>query len=198
MRRTIIILTLANSLFCEKPYVASRAYTTFWSRLAQGEVIKDRSMAIIEFNVKGEVLNTNENFTTVMGYSLSKIIGKQHQLFCERSEIESEAYSRFWSRLNAAIEAARAGDQGRGFAVVADEVRKLATRTRQATAEIINVVQCNHKIAQVAVHGMYASQLKAERGVAMVNEAGEVITDIKKGAKKVVDAIAEFANSIDK
>jgi len=59
-------------------------------------------MAIIEFNVKGEVLNTNENFTTVMGYSLSEIIGKQHQLFCERSEIESEAYSRFWSRLNAA------------------------------------------------------------------------------------------------
>jgi len=96
--------------------------------------------------------------------------------------------------LNAAIEAARAGDQGRGFAVVADEVRKLATRTRQATAEIINVVQCNHKMAQVAVHG----QLKAERGVAMVNEAGEVITDIKKGAKKVVDAIVEFVNSIDK
>lgn len=130
--------------------------------------------------------------------TLSEIIGKQHQLFCERSEIESEAYSRFWSRLNAAIEAARAGDQGRGFAVVADEVRKLATRTRQATAEIINVVQRKHKMAQVAVHDIYASQLKAERGVAMVNEAGEVITDIKKGAKKVVDAIAEFANSIDK
>src|SRR5690606_26475013 len=56
--------------------------------------------------------------------------------------------------LNAAIEAARAGEQGRGFAVVADEVRSLAARTSQATVEINDVVRLNHELAQQAVGGM--------------------------------------------
>jgi methyl-accepting chemotaxis protein len=62
--------------------------------------------------------------------------------------------------LNAAIEAARAGEQGRGFAVVADEVRN-AARTAQATVEIVDVVKRNHELAQDAVESMQASRQRS-------------------------------------
>ncbi|WP_231702082.1 methyl-accepting chemotaxis protein [Halopseudomonas sabulinigri] len=98
--------------------------------------------------------------------------------------------------LNAAIEAARAGEQGRGFAVVADEVRNLAARTSQATVEINDVVQQNMDLAQQAVNGMSGSQEKAEQGVASANKAGEVMLDIRDEAQRVVDAIGQFADAI--
>ncbi|UVE19789.1 methyl-accepting chemotaxis protein [Pseudomonas sp. LS44] len=94
--------------------------------------------------------------------------------------------------LNAAIEAARAGEQGRGFAVVADEVRNLAARTSQATVEINEVVRLNHELAQQAVSGMDGGKLKAEQGVHLVNKAGEVMQEIREEAQRVVDAIEQF------
>jgi len=99
--------------------------------------------------------------------------------------------------LNAAIEAARAGEQGRGFAVVADEVRNLAARTSQATVEINDVVQQNMELAQQAVAGMTGSQSKAEQGVALATKAGEAMLDIRDEAQRVVDAIGQFAEAID-
>tara|TARA_R110000751_G_scaffold74032_2_gene149819 strand:- start:65 stop:1093 length:1029 start_codon:yes stop_codon:yes gene_type:complete len=287
----------------------------------------DRSMAVIEFNASGEIVNANENFLQTMGYRLEEIRGKHHRLFCDPHEAGSEAYRRFWQRLNsgefisdrfkriskdgqevwlratynplydatgrlygvvkfasditsqverrhaesaaaklafeiaaetdesahkgasavaetvdvvrgiagdlesvaghigalstqserinsivqvirgiaeqtnllalnAAIEAARAGEQGRGFAVVADEVRNLAARTSQATVEINDVVQQNMELAQQAVNGMTGSQEKAEQGVASANKAGEVMLDIRDEAQRVVDAIGQFADAI--
>jgi methyl-accepting chemotaxis protein len=98
--------------------------------------------------------------------------------------------------LNAAIEAARAGEQGRGFAVVADEVRQLAGRTSSATEEIINVVQQNQKLADEAVRGMANSRSQAEQGLHLANQAGEVIVEIQDGAKRVVSAVGQFANQL--
>ena len=98
--------------------------------------------------------------------------------------------------LNAAIEAARAGEQGRGFAVVADEVRNLAARTSQATVEINEVVRLNHELAQQAVSGMGSSRSKAEEGVRLVNRAGEVILEIRDEAQRVVDAIGQFTETM--
>tara|TARA_Y100000758_G_scaffold291449_1_gene245837 strand:- start:166 stop:1482 length:1317 start_codon:yes stop_codon:yes gene_type:complete len=99
--------------------------------------------------------------------------------------------------LNAAIEAARAGEQGRGFAVVADEVRNLAARTAQATVEINDVVQQNMELAQQAVSGMSGGREKAEQGVELANRAGEVMLEIRDEAQRVVDAIGQFADAID-
>jgi methyl-accepting chemotaxis protein len=286
-----------------------------------------RSTAVIEFNLKGEVITANDRFLGAMGYKLEQIKGKHHSLFCEPQEVNSPGYKDFWSKLNrgefvagrfkrvdafgrpvwleasynpvhdahdhlykvvkfatvisdqvnqeiavaeaaniaystskqtdmsaqkgasvvqqtvdvmrqitvqvqdaaegiealdkqsqlissiiktisgiagqtnllalnAAIEAARAGEQGRGFAVVADEVRLLAGRTSQAAEEIVEVVQKNQQLAQTAVDSMASSRQQAEQGLGLANEAGAVIVEIQDGAQKVVDAIGQFANQL--
>lgn len=98
--------------------------------------------------------------------------------------------------LNAAIEAARAGEQGRGFAVVADEVRQLAGRTSAATEEIIAVVQKNQTLVDDAVREMANSREQASEGLALANQAGEVIVEIQDGAKQVVSAVGRFASEL--
>ncbi|MBH1969095.1 MAG: PAS domain-containing methyl-accepting chemotaxis protein [Pseudomonadales bacterium] len=98
--------------------------------------------------------------------------------------------------LNAAIEAARAGEHGRGFAVVADEVRSLAARTSQATLEIVDVVRRNHDLSLSAVTSMQSSLSRTGLGVELANEAGEVILEIQQGSRHVVDAISQFNSTL--
>ncbi|WP_446532480.1 methyl-accepting chemotaxis protein [Pseudomonas bharatica] len=98
--------------------------------------------------------------------------------------------------LNAAIEAARAGEQGRGFAVVADEVRQLASRTSTATEEIARVVQQNEELAKAAVDIIDSSKRQAEQGLELAGQTGTVITEIQDGARKVVSAVGQFSNQL--
>ncbi|NIE74789.1 PAS domain S-box protein [Pantoea sp. Ap-967] len=98
--------------------------------------------------------------------------------------------------LNAAIEAARAGEHGRGFAVVADEVRSLAARTSKATLEIVDVVRQNHDLSLTAVASMQSSLTRTGRGVALANEAGTVIMEIQQGSRHVVDAISQINSTL--
>ncbi|HBN8457689.1 methyl-accepting chemotaxis protein [Pseudomonas aeruginosa] len=98
--------------------------------------------------------------------------------------------------LNAAIEAARAGEQGRGFAVVADEVRQLASRTTKATKEIVDVVSKNQKMAEEAVRIIEQGKMHAVQGLELSAEAGNVICEIQEGAQQVVEAVERFANRL--
>jgi methyl-accepting chemotaxis protein len=96
--------------------------------------------------------------------------------------------------LNAAIEAARAGEQGRGFAVVADEVRQLAARTSGSTAEISSMIGLIQNETRLAIKSMEGTRGRAAEGVDLANQAGTVILQIRDGASEAVDAVSMFAN----
>jgi len=95
--------------------------------------------------------------------------------------------------LNAAIEAARAGEHGRGFAVVADEVRKLADRTTRATKEIAGSIEAIQRETDEAVQRMNTGTEQVERGVAQANQAGQSLEEIVNGAREVAAMIQSIA-----
>ena len=99
--------------------------------------------------------------------------------------------------LNAAIEAARAGEQGRGFAVVADEVRKLAERTGDATTEIANVISAIQTDTQKAVHEMSVVVELANSNAEIARQAGGSIDDIQNGAAEVFNATNDIATALN-
>ena len=98
--------------------------------------------------------------------------------------------------LNAAIEAARAGEQGRGFAVVADEVRKLAERTTLSTAEIGGMVSKIQNGTRSAVASMQAGVMQVSNGVVLANQAGDSINRIRDGAERVTHVVNGISDSI--
>jgi methyl-accepting chemotaxis protein len=97
--------------------------------------------------------------------------------------------------LNAAIEAARAGEQGRGFAVVADEVRKLAERTTGATVQISGMIDGILKQIDGAVHGMQEARAQAEQGVVLAGRAGEALSSIRDGSHQTMDRVRAIAEA---
>ncbi len=98
--------------------------------------------------------------------------------------------------LNAAIEAARAGEQGRGFAVVADEVRKLAERTAISTTEISETINAMRTSASDAVASMEGVVGKVTKGVESAQQASEAIRLIGEESRKAVTMVEEIASAI--
>lgn len=99
--------------------------------------------------------------------------------------------------LNAAIEAARAGEAGRGFAVVADEVRNLAQRTQSATVEIQEMISQLQSSANSAVELMEKSVVEAADGAELVNNAGEELNGIVEQVDNINDMNFQIATAAD-
>lgn len=289
----------------------------------------ERSMAVIEFNLDGMVLQANDNFLKTMGYALNEVRGRHHRMFCSAELAASAEYANFWATLgrgeyfsgefcridrhgrevwleasynpvfspdgkvqkivkfatdisariqrhqaekesvstayevsletreisqkgeniilgtvakmqsiaaiversaglvddlgeqtkritsivntireiadqtnllalNAAIEAARAGESGRGFAVVADEVRKLAERTSKSTGEISQMIAGIQAETASVTSSMGSGLSEVALGVALANDAGEAIKQMRNGATRVVEVIQELSETVAK
>ncbi|WP_226503099.1 PAS domain-containing methyl-accepting chemotaxis protein [Pseudomonas sp. MWU16-30317] len=177
-----------------REHEVNEAASIAFSTSQQTDVSAQRGASVVQ-----ETVNTMHKIAEEMESASQGIeaLGKQSLLISSIVQtIGGIAQQTNLLALNAAIEAARAGEQGRGFAVVADEVRQLAGRTSTATEEIITVVQQNQKLAEEAVRGMANSRTQAEQGLNLANQAGDVIVEIQDGAKRVVSAVGQFASQL--
>jgi methyl-accepting chemotaxis protein len=151
-----------------------------------GEVVQG---AATEMNKIAESVNQSSQF-------IGKLGEHSNQISAIVSVIKDIADQTNLLALNAAIEAARAGEQGRGFAVVADEVRKLAERTARSTEEITTMIGSIQNGTQHAVKSMQEGCARVTEGVAMANRAGESMSQIRDGANRVITAVSDISTAL--
>ncbi|WP_153109923.1 methyl-accepting chemotaxis protein [Propionivibrio limicola] len=170
-------------------------------RALEADRISDESgqLAISGEKVIGQTVNDIQDIASTVHEAARLIQGlEEHsqQISKVVTVIKEVADQTNLLALNAAIEAARAGEQGRGFAVVADEVRKLAERTSSSTQEISTTIDAIRISAGDAVASMQGVVSKVSQGVDRAQEASESIKQIGEGSRHAVAMVEEIASAI--
>ncbi|MDG3086071.1 HAMP domain-containing methyl-accepting chemotaxis protein [Vibrio hannami] len=137
-----------------------------------------------------------EDINTVSG-TVEKLEGQSKEIDSVLNVIEEIAEQTNLLALNAAIEAARAGEQGRGFAVVADEVRSLALRTHDSTQTIQNMLQRLHSTVEEAVEVMAGSQSRSTQSIEQISEVRAVLASITDSIGQITQMSIEIAESVE-
>ncbi|MFA6541774.1 MAG: methyl-accepting chemotaxis protein, partial [Bacteroidota bacterium] len=146
---------------------------------------------VVEHSVKG--MHTIAEVVTQSSKQMEILVNSSEKIGEIIEVIDDIADQTNLLALNAAIEAARAGEQGRGFAVVADEVRKLAERTTRATKEITVMIQKIQVDTRLAVTSMSKGTDEVRKGIELTEQAGRMLKSIVDNSQKVADMVDQIA-----
>lgn len=137
-----------------------------------------------------------DNSVTQTQTSIDDLAARINSISAVISVISEVANQTNLLALNAAIEAARAGEQGRGFAVVADEVRQLAQRTTQATSEIGETITAVQNSSRVAKQNMDDMVVQLKDGIGQTRQGGEIVESVRQETDEVAKMVAHIGNSL--
>jgi len=173
-------------------HIADNAHETESdSRVSAEHAEKGEQQALVAVSKIQELVNTSQHAS----HSVGGLVKRAEEIGSITSVIKEIAAQTNLLALNAAIEAARAGEQGRGFAVVADEVRGLAERTARATVEIEQMIQTIQSETQTSVDLLTESVPQANQGVELSEATAKLLHELRASMLVTQERVQDVAGS---